>query len=122
LQLASITFRKNKSINFIKSPFLALIMSTLPITPGTYYIQNVKTGTVIDLLDGGAAKGTPVNGWYTSTFHPFLPDLTRMKKNRASSLDGTNKHQIWTIADVGHGTVVIINVGTGTYLTAPTGS
>ncbi|KAL3425296.1 hypothetical protein PVAG01_02087 [Phlyctema vagabunda] len=73
-----------------------------PSYSGNWYIQNVRTDTVIDLFNGNSADGTEVNGW-------------------ATSLDGTNQHQIWTVADVGNGAVVIINVGTGTYISAPPG-
>ena len=38
--------------------------------------------------------------------------------NRQTSYDN-NTHQIWLIADAGRGQVLILNQGTGTFVTAP---
>ncbi|PMD29660.1 carbohydrate-binding module family 13 protein [Hyaloscypha variabilis F] len=67
--------------------------------PGTYYIINEATQTAVDLYLGGSAAGTAINGWQTSY--------------------DNNTHQIWLLADAGRGQVLILNQGTGTFVTAP---
>ncbi|KAI9714204.1 MAG: hypothetical protein M1812_006425 [Candelaria pacifica] len=66
--------------------------------PGVYTITNNATGTNLDLLDGGAAAGTAINGWTAQA--------------------ANNPHQQWRIAQVNPDLVTISNVGTGTFVAA----
>ncbi|KAH8672874.1 ricin B lectin domain-containing protein [Tricladium varicosporioides] len=80
--------------------------STATPSPGIYAIVNAASNTAIDLYLGNANANTQINGW----MH-FLDN----------GKEGESINQKWLIAAVGNGFSVIMNIGTGTYISAPKG-
>ncbi|RYP14270.1 hypothetical protein DL765_006499 [Monosporascus sp. GIB2] len=68
-----------------------------PVWP-SWMIRNVKTGTYIDLYNGGSSNGTKITGW--------------------SGGNNGNQHQLWRLvsADPSGRVLMIQNIGTGTYI------
>jgi hypothetical protein len=64
----------------------------------TWKLENVQSGTLLDLTEGNRGNGTRIQGWSGST----------------TSAD--NKNQLWRLvtADTGGRVVIIQNIGTGT--------
>jgi len=67
---------------------------------GSYTLYNLKSGTVLDLSDGGSAEGTQVQGWVRHT-DPTMPDI---------------HNQEWFFKQVENNIYNIVNVRSGTSL------
>ncbi|OSX68072.1 carbohydrate-binding module family 13 protein [Postia placenta MAD-698-R-SB12] len=77
----------------------------MTIKPGNYRIQNVGTGTYVDLAGGSSAQDTKVQG-YTNA-----ENLNQLVRH--------NEHRYWQFEKVGDNKWKILNAASGTYILAP---
>jgi len=82
-------------------------MAALFVENGVYFIQNVGTGTVVDLKDGSNAENTKIQGWKKRELDDVLVPA-----------------QLWVISKTGnkdndYDTYTIQNANSRTYMTLP---
>ncbi|GJE91459.1 ricin B-like lectin [Phanerochaete sordida] len=68
------------------------------IQPGIYWIQNIATGTVLDLSNGSPDKNTKVQAWQKRELHDYWVSA-----------------QLWIVTSVGENTYVFQNANSRTY-------